>query len=391
MKVIPETAAESKGARGVALRVAVLIEFTSGRYCYTSEGWNPRIPDCKNRQRVLSWGDVGTLLESSDPAAFSQARFSVVVGDPDGELRDLFEDEQFQGRDCSVYWGLFTPGESPPTYQDSVKILRGTVVSPTEWVEGARSVSLEITDLSVFNEVLVGVRATRADFSLIDEDEEGRVVPTVYGYIDRIKPILLNRGPVTRVIRAFTPSDTSFVVADAEKFPQGVEITVEVGQELITGTFTGNLFDVKVPGGRGVNIFNSTTTGASSGSCTLIDTNIGVQTWADNRLVGYAIIMTIDTNPHSKFTYKHPFHSVMSARGRAFEVSWGPQETRRVIRVIKAQDKLEWHKPFVLEKDIVDDAAGNWAIEAVQVTVGAGVAYTIGTNANHHQAGDHPG
>ena len=385
MKYIPHIAAESKGARGIGLRVALLIKFTSGRYCYTSDGWDPQIPNCVNRQRVLSWGEVGTLLEASDPSAFSQARFGVNIGDPDGELRDMFEDEQFQGRDCSLYWAVFTPGEAPPTYQDSVKILRGTVVSPTQWAEGDRSVSLAVTDLSEYNEVIVGARANRDEFPWIDDDQEGRVIPTVYGYVDRVSPVLLNRGPSTRMARFITENATSLVVTDAEKFTQGAEISIEVGNEIITGTFDGNLFTVS---SRGVNLFSSTTTGASTGSCTLIDNTLPAETWPDNRFVGYELKITIATSPGPTFTYGYSFECIMQSMLPTFLMTWGADEVRRVIRIIKSQHKVEWNKPYVIEQSILDDGAGNWVIEGEQLNVGAGVAYIIGTVPQTHQAGD---
>ncbi len=401
MRDIPNTAASIKGASGLAHRVALLVKFDSGDYCYTSDGWDPGFSSGTTlRQRVSQWGGMNAVLESSNPTAFAQAQFQVTILDPDGELYAKWEDEQFQRREVTLYWAVFTPGEAEPTYQDSVLIMQGVIVPPVAWSEGSRELALEVTDLSVRYETLVGVRATIDDFPAIGEDYEGSIVPLIYGTPDMVRPIYVNGGIEAKLVNpiygntASPDPTTDIAVDDAERFPQGVHRLYMVGRELFEAQFDGNYGTTAV---RSVDIYTGTTTAASTGSCTLRDAGLLPETDATypiNCFVGFDIIMEMTGTPgvgDAGFLYwlQYTVQQHLSLPAYANQgVGFGDEQAQRVIRFAKAQSTIEWNRPFVVETSIFDDGAGGWDVDGFQLRIGTGVEYTIGTVAKEHMPGD---
>lgn len=394
MKTVPATAAEIKSASGVSHRIALRVSFANTEYCYTSDGWDPGFASTvRLRQHVAQWGGCNAVLEAADPAAFAQAMFSVTILDPDSELYALWEDEQFQRREIALYWAIFTPGEAEPSYTDAVLIMRGVIVPPTQWTEGMREMSFEITDLSIQYETLVGVRATIEDFPYIGESYEGKIVPLVYGHPDMVEPVWTNGGIEAKLYTLIQSSGTGNIVQvdDARRFPQGVSRLYVVGRELMQITFNGNVGNVAV---REVDIWSSTTTAASTGSCTLIDTALGALTdvkYPDNCFVGFEILTQVDESPGAAFIFwtSYSMKQTVSLPTFSFQqAGFDTDQARHVIRMVKSQDKMEWNRPFVVEQSILDDGAGSWDINGVQLQVGTGANYDVGTEIEGHIPGD---
>lgn len=354
------------------------VEFAAGTKWYTS-GWEPGdVSGADLRKRVTSWGEVSAILES-DARELAQAAFSVAISDHDGELRALWEDEQFQRLPCEVHWGLWTPGEAQPTTAESVRVLRGTLVPPVVWTDAAREMQFEVVSLAERHSSMVGFHCTRERFPGIGEDEEGRAVPIVYGHPDKVRPVLTNGGARCRLAEGIADDTKSFVVDDSEGFPQDTSIDVRIGGEIITGSFHGNTFTVAA---RGKVLVSGTTSHDAPGNCTIRDSSISG--YDDNAFVGYKLEIDVDPYPYGNASLQGAFVALLPMH--TYIGTPAAEQLRDIIRFDASSGTIEFAAPFVLEGEV--EALNAWAqITAHEVWIRAGTGYQVRTIAEAHDAG----
>jgi len=354
------------------------VEFAAGTKWYTSS-WEPGdVSGSDLRKRVTSWGELSAIHEA-DARQLAQAAFSVAISDHDGELRALWEDEQFQRLPVEVHWGFWTPGEAQPTTSESVMILRGTLVPPISWSDGAREMQFEVVSLAARNSTMIGFHCTRERFPSIGEDEEGRAVPIVYGHPDKVRPVLTNGGARCSLAEGIADDTMEFTVDDSEGFPQDESIDIRVGSEIITGSFHGNTFTATA---RGKIAHSGTTTHVSPGHCSIRDT--GLTSYADNAFVGYKLEITIDPYPYGNATPDGAYVAYMPLH--TYVGTPVSEQLRDITRFVSSTGVVEFGAPYVLEGTV--EALNAWAkITADEVKIKAGTSYKIRTIAEAHDAG----
>lgn len=359
------------------------IEFASGTR-YLSSSWEPAdVSSSILHKIVTSWGDVRSSLGESN--RFPQTLSGITVTDPNGTIREIWEDESFQRLPCTLYWAIWTPGQAVPTLAQSTTILRGAVSPPEAWSEYDLSIELGLTDFSLRRQNAIELRATKGDWAYISLDDDGRVIPLVYGQPRGYPAIYANGGPIARLTGYIDEDDTVFYVDEAREFPQSTPITVSIGHEHIVGSFAGNKFTATE---RGKILVTSTTTHDAGGRALAKDTSLIGD--GDNRYVGYMLRPTVQITDGAA-TRQESFDLIIT--GSLPRETILDRQARTIIRFDSTNGILEFDTPFLIETEIgYVSGTGIVADSQIQETgeecsLKANVPYQIRTIATEHADG----
>lgn len=159
--------------------------------------------------------------------------------DDDEAIRTRLESTPLQGSAAEVYFAWGGQAQS-----DWTLLLKGKIEMPGEWAEDDRSLSLTVETPRRYEETPF---TPDADTTLdVDEQFQGQTWPMIFG--DAVRDALAQQvkaAPQSRLVQDVDQDATSFVVEEADElFPQGSEITLQVGDEWMTGSFSGETFTV---------------------------------------------------------------------------------------------------------------------------------------------------
>lgn len=257
--------------------------------------------------------------------------------DTDGSLKTLLESEALPGARATIYQHFDALGES-----DMIPLVSGLVQAGAVWREDAHAADLSVGSLLTHvQDAMVGRTASRTDFPKIAPDEEGRMLPLLYGRPRRVRAVLVKGGAETELVRAATLADTTLIVKDARRFPEG-ETRIRIHQEEITGRFDGNTFHVDT---RGASILSGETTHKTGRAHLIRDDSLPATD--DNAYVGLYVRLQ----------------------------SAGRTQTRRIVQYVAATGVLALNQPFY------DDGA-------VDALIPEGTAFEITTVPSAHAAGE---
>jgi hypothetical protein len=362
--------------------LCIKIEFASGTR-YFSSSWEPSdVPAGQLYKLVADWGDINSLL--GENTTFPQSLGGITINDPDGSIRELWEDESFQRVACDVYWAIWTPGQAIPGIAQATSILRGAIAPPESWAELDLTVSVGITDYSIRRQNVIGLRCTKDDYPNITVEDDGRIVPIVYGRPRAFQGIYINGGPIARLTDWVSLIETTFYVDDASGFPTG-PITIAIGKEHITGSFDGNEFTVTQ---RGKVLLSGETTDHATLKATAIDNNrIGD---GDNKYVGYKWrpSVYIDDGAVSRITQFSTIIALTTPMEQILD-----EISRDILRFESSTGTYEFNRPFVLETEIGYLSGGIVADTPIQTAgfecaIKKGVPYQVRTLAAEHNEGE---
>ena len=189
--------------------------------------------------RIMSHGEfmLQTRIDESVRTLGSFGVWNVKLSDNDEVLRTHMEGYGLQGLTAKVY--LVFEGQ---TLADATLLLNGKIESPPRWAEEDRSLTFDVESPRRLDQVPYAPKESEG--LDIDDDAVGKPWPLVYG--DAVKDVpatLVRSAPTGRLIQTIDQTATQFDVEDAdEEFPQGEQITILVGDELIQGQFNGETF-----------------------------------------------------------------------------------------------------------------------------------------------------
>ena len=378
---IAEAARQLRSYGGV--RICLRIEFTDAVRYFTS-GWEPPdVPAAALWPRVTDWGDVTSTL--GEALSFPEALGGpVTIADPDGALRDLWEDESFQRLSCDIYWAVWTPGQAQPSIAQCTSVLRGVLAPPERWQESDLTVQIGITGYALKRDNVIELRASREDYPYIDRDDDGRVIPIVYGHARNVPGIFITGGPVTQLAENLPKAGTSFRVVDAREFPTG-PITIQIGSEEILGSFNGNLFTILTR--PRVHVTSTTTDDPAAGerATAIDDTLIGD---GDNVYVGYWFRPSVALSDGS---VDRTENYVVMVAGNIPIPDIADQQQRMVLRFISDSGKIEFRSALNLETVIEYFTSGGndgpFFVEGTECSIKSGVPYTIQSIIADHMTG----
>ncbi len=188
------------------------------------------------RAWVSQWGEISEQM-SGDLNEIRVADFSVsCLVDPDASpnINDLC-DMDIESAPCRLYlWFIGLNPVTDPPYCFFTGYIRD--VSGDNY-----TVRLDMDDGTSRLEGTVGIIATASQFPDIDPGDVGKLLPIVYGSVQKLPTIAIDSGPSTTLAELII-GDTTFSVTDAAHISAGD--TIQIDDEQITiGTVSGNTLD----------------------------------------------------------------------------------------------------------------------------------------------------
>lgn len=199
----------------------------------TIPAWNG---GCTTLGWISSWGEISEQM-SGDLNEIRVADFSVsCIVDPDTSpnINDLCAMD-IESEPCRLYlWYLgLNPATDPPFcfFTGYIRDVSGDNYT----------VRLDMDDGTSRLEGTVGTIATASQFPDIDPGDVGKLLPIVYGSVQKLPTIAIDSGPSTTLAELII-GDTTFSVTDAAHLSAGD--TIQIDDEQITiGTVSGNTLD----------------------------------------------------------------------------------------------------------------------------------------------------
>jgi len=271
--------------------------------------------------RVVSWSSLD--LKYQDGRLVSAGKSRLSLRDEDGVLRQYVSDYDAQRTKVTVYQFFAGLSES-----DLVPLLVGVMATPVKWEEHTAVFHFCIDEIVVFHDQVVGTTAARELFPDLPVENEGRMLPLVFGKARRVPALLVRGGGTSELAKYVLPDDEEIVVTDARHFPQGESIRIRIGTEEMLGSFDGNKFNVTQ---RGANVATGTTT-SDGERYALIDTNLDAGNY-----VGSLLKVTLTCNADSSWTKEYRTiitgHDPATGKLYYFPSLWNPDVTLGYITI----------------------------------------------------------
>jgi len=218
--------AKARAVDGHEASILVEIDLGDGELLTFSEhdsvpGTDPRIME------------IGSLNASASETGSTVGSVSVKLSDEDDYLRNLMCTTRLEGchaRVLMIYDGIIT---------DYVELFIGRVGSPLVWQEEDKTLTFDVVALYESNSDTEVPFAPEEDSDL-QEFAWNKTWPRLYGTPVDVPAVLVvdaPKGSLTRELQALHQS-FEMEVADNVEFPLGELVTIEVGNERMTGQFT---------------------------------------------------------------------------------------------------------------------------------------------------------
>lgn len=177
--------------------------------------------------RVHSIQSINSTIGADSKGAV--ASVSVTLIDEDYALRGVLETDVIQAATVRVL--LY---EEDLAASDFVEMLSGKATAP-RWTESGL-LTFEVVSAVVSEKV--GTTPTEDDIGDdFPEESQEQAWPVAFGSVEDIPAVLATRKPRTELSNDLNSNDTSFEVEDADDFPHGSTIKLNVDGEIIRGFF----------------------------------------------------------------------------------------------------------------------------------------------------------
>ena len=229
--------------------------------------------------RIVSWGNINQLYAERTYSPIGDTKLTFADGDK--VLWGYFKLREFQNKKITIYqyWaGLLE--------NDLQAVLVGVFAAPVSWNEKDATVTADVTDISTRYHKDIGTLLDKEDHAYLGQKQEGAMVPLAFGRVKRSPMIPLCDGPVTELAKPCFDDSTQIFVMDAERFPQNTPITIHIDNEIITGSFAGNVFTVTA---RGADIVDTSHVTATRDALSFYDRTLSN---ADATYQGYMLEIT---------------------------------------------------------------------------------------------------
>lgn len=179
--------------------------------------------------RIMELGSLN--MQVAEGGVSSAGSVSVKLSDEDHYLRDLLCSTRFEGRTARILI-RFNDG-------DPIELLVGRVGSPVVWQEESRTFEFDVVSYYEAGSD-TEVPYTPDEDSELQEFAKHKPWPRIYGTPVDVPAVLVVDAPRGSLTRELQPLYESFEMEEADnvEFPLGETITVEVGNEWMTGQFT---------------------------------------------------------------------------------------------------------------------------------------------------------
>lgn len=135
---------------------------------------------------LLSLSDLEDVINLDQNS--SSATLSVRLDDADGDLKEIFDNVDIHRKRIQIFqWFTEIP------YDTKFVIFEGEIASPVTWNEADRTLEFDV--LSKLEDREVGFSADEASFEYVPPDIVGKPWPLVFGVVNAIPAIQVNKAP----------------------------------------------------------------------------------------------------------------------------------------------------------------------------------------------------
>ena len=190
------------------------------------------------RQPLPSVSAVCRILDSSISRSDGLTRADIALSDETGFLRDRFDSGDLEARPAILY---HSADDLSP--DDCLPLASGSVAPDIDFSIETKTVRLRVISGASALRSQIGTLATRERFPTLLPNDEGRMLPIIYGRVKRVRAVGAELGARTVLSRPLRANGNELWVADPRGFPSG-SIQLKVGDEVIAGSFLGKKFNI---------------------------------------------------------------------------------------------------------------------------------------------------
>lgn len=190
---------------------------------------------------IIACSEITDQCEEGAPA---ESIIRIRIADPMGSIYTWLQREDDEGNASTdaalTVWQCFR-GLS---ISDLIPLASGRLTTPCLWQERNGILELHLSQIQrQLQTHLIGQLATREIFPALPEKADGQMLPIVIGKHQRVEAVPVTTYAQAALALPLDTNATQFIVDDARLFPSG-SITVRVGEETMTGNFSGNTFTI---------------------------------------------------------------------------------------------------------------------------------------------------
>lgn len=254
MKTIPPEIASQRASKSTSPFYVLEIEFGGAVGTKTFSGRDlTGIITPAPIVAVTEWGTLSSAVDFRNAKAGPVSDITITLQDctTTGEMLSWIRLSGIEYKRASIYIGFEDTGAVV------VPLLKGMVNSPVEYAQDMRHLRIDLTDMTELFDVAMATRLTKDLCSYIAPEDEGKIAPICYGKPHKVKTVRAKASTKTSLSRRIDEATNAIYVDDAEKFPQSMAIKIRIGHEIIEGSFNGNAFTAAT---RGADVLSSITT-----------------------------------------------------------------------------------------------------------------------------------
>lgn len=220
--------------------IVAKIEWDSGTKYYCDKTYTFGVHACS--PTILSFGSCKSSAPQSSIGSITT--MELTLDDTDGTLKAITNTDWVEGTHVKIFHQF--PGLAD---EDAVVLIDGKVVSDIVWHEGERTLTITIESDTTSKQF--GFAAVSGDWPNLHEEAVGKPWPFCFGSPRMVPALRIYRPTRTVLAERIDATNGSYLVKDGYKFPQEVEVTIDIGGIYFTGIFSGNIF---TPVTNGINV-----------------------------------------------------------------------------------------------------------------------------------------
>lgn len=187
-------------------------------------------PVITEQELVTSWGTL-SFSTVEDVGKSKSANF--IIADTNQIILGYLRSQEIYRKKFYLYqWFDGT------LWSDATLLITGTI-KETIRSETPPEVEFVAEDLLLNYDKKIGTSATKSIFATVNKEEDGDILPLVYGHVDRLRAVQVVEAKRTSLSIPLLPDDTIAVINDSKNFQQNVYMNLFIGSELIKGKFNG--------------------------------------------------------------------------------------------------------------------------------------------------------
>lgn len=192
-------------------------------------------PVITEQELVVSWGALNfSIIED-----YGQSKSSnFVLTDTANTIWGYLQTQEIYKKKFYLY--QYFLGDA---WVDATLLITGTI-KETIRRENPPEIEFVAEDLLLNYDKQIGTSATKSIFSTVNTEEDGEVIPLVYGHVDRIKAVQVVDAKRTTLSIPIQANDTLGVVNDSKDFTQNTYMDLFIGREFVRAKVSGRLLTI---------------------------------------------------------------------------------------------------------------------------------------------------